>query len=89
MMAVLLEEVLEVLCSSVEGSFGAGRATALPELAEVALLFQAVSDVGGGGQSQRWEGAGGLGVEVQPAHWMVSVKIVTASSMSAGVLRGT
>jgi hypothetical protein len=39
--------VLEVLCSSVEGSFGAGRATALPELAEVALLFQTVSDVGG------------------------------------------
>jgi hypothetical protein len=35
MMAVLLEKVLEVLCSSVEGSFGAGRATALPELAEV------------------------------------------------------
>jgi hypothetical protein len=30
MMAVLLEKVLEVLCSSVEGSFGVGRATALP-----------------------------------------------------------
>jgi hypothetical protein len=39
MMAVLLEKVLKVLCSSVEGLFGAGRATALPELAEVALLF--------------------------------------------------
>jgi hypothetical protein len=46
MIAVLVEKLLEVSGSSVEGPFGAGSAIALPEFAKVALFFQEVSDVG-------------------------------------------
>jgi hypothetical protein len=40
MIAVLMEKLLEVPGSSVEGPFGAGSAIALPEFAKVALFFQ-------------------------------------------------
>jgi hypothetical protein len=46
MIAVLMEKLLEVPGSSVEGPFGAGGAMALPKFAKVALFFQEVSDVG-------------------------------------------
>jgi hypothetical protein len=35
-----------------------------------------------------WSGAVEFGVAVKPAHWMVSLKSLTASSMSSVVLRG-
>jgi hypothetical protein len=55
MIAVLVEKLLEVPGSSVEGPFGARSAIALPEFAKVALFFQEVSDVG----RDRRSGGGG------------------------------
>jgi hypothetical protein len=83
--AVLSEELFEVSCGVIEGALIGGSSGVLPAFAE--SPFSAKRCRMKGGQPGGRRGAGGLGEAVQPAHWMVSVKSFTATSMSSGVFK--